>query len=383
MIAHERERLAAYLDRELEPGAQREVEAHLSVCAECAGRLEELRAVDRWTRQLDLAVPDGYFDGFAKRVRRRLEHPPAEATRRTARRPAWAWAAAAALAVAALAPLTWREWSQAPEAQTAGAESASRQPPSGARGGSDSRPASVGATAPAARPAPRPSGPAARAFSAPPPEPLPRDEPWLSGQRPAALPAEAAGEPGSPASPATPPVEEAVVASAGAVTREAEAFEDEPTSPGEGVADAARAKTEGSRAREAKARRAAPAPPAGAAPARGRAAGLAASGFSATESAGAAGAAFARLAAREPRSPGEWRAARRAWREFASDYAASPLADEARVRAIEAVAAAFAASGAEADLALLQGEAVEYLAREDARQADRVRRCLGAAEAGR
>ena len=108
MSAHERERLAAWIDGELPPGERASVEAHVAECEECAALLADLEAVDGFARELPLEVPAGYFEGFPARVRSRIEaHGPRRgATRAGWRTPAWTWAAAAALLLGVVTPLT-------------------------------------------------------------------------------------------------------------------------------------------------------------------------------------------------------------------------------------------------------------------------------------
>jgi hypothetical protein len=70
------------------------------------------------------------------------------------------------------------------------------------------------------------------------------------------------------------------------------------------------------------------------------------------------------------------RALRNAWRAFARDEPTGPRADEARVRAIEAGAAAWREGRDEKDRADAEREGREYLARADALQPERVRAAL-------
>ena len=71
---------------------------------------------------------------------------------------------------------------------------------------------------------------------------------------------------------------------------------------------------------------------------------------------------------------------REAWRDFARLHAGSALADEALVRAAEAAAGAYRASGDARDERALRRDADEYLARRDALQRERVQRLLREAE---
>ncbi|HSD65163.1 MAG TPA: zf-HC2 domain-containing protein, partial [Vicinamibacteria bacterium] len=107
MSGHERERLSAYLDRELPPDERLMVEAHLAGCAGCTALLAELAAADEAAAALPAEAPAGYFESFPARVRSRLGPRKAQAPAR--RLPAWTWAAAAGLLLAIVVPLTLRQ----------------------------------------------------------------------------------------------------------------------------------------------------------------------------------------------------------------------------------------------------------------------------------
>jgi hypothetical protein len=92
------------------------------------------------------------------------------------------------------------------------------------------------------------------------------------------------------------------------------------------------------------------------------------------------GEAFVQLARESPDDVAGWRELREAWRAFVADHPQGPRADEARVRTIEAGLEAWRAGGEEEDLARARGDARAYLARDDARQTDRVRRALASVE---
>jgi len=122
---HAGERLSAYLDGEL-PAAEREqVESHLRECGPCARWLEELQAVDDFAQELPVAAPEGYFEAFPARVRERL------AARRRRRVPAWTWAAAAAVLLAVVTPLTLIRREAAPAARRDAAAARVEAPPAG------------------------------------------------------------------------------------------------------------------------------------------------------------------------------------------------------------------------------------------------------------
>jgi hypothetical protein len=86
--------------------------------------------------------------------------------------------------------------------------------------------------------------------------------------------------------------------------------------------------------------------------------------------------AFARLARRTPSDAVGWRELREAWRAFVEAHPGSRHADEARVRIIEAGLEAWRAGGDPDDLTRARADAEAYLARDDARQAERIRRAL-------
>lgn len=137
MSEHVRDRLSAYLDRELPPTDDDAVVAHLRGCEACRSHLAALTSVDKAARALPVEAPAGYFDTLPGRVRARLEAtsatravedeererkrgpapgrvgPPARAFGSSVRRPlglpAWTWAVAAALLLAVVTPLTLRE----------------------------------------------------------------------------------------------------------------------------------------------------------------------------------------------------------------------------------------------------------------------------------
>jgi hypothetical protein len=70
------------------------------------------------------------------------------------------------------------------------------------------------------------------------------------------------------------------------------------------------------------------------------------------------------------------RSLQRAWNAFARSSTAGRWADEARVRAVEAGAAAYRFSGAPADRTAVEEDAAAYLGRSDAEQKARVRALL-------
>jgi anti-sigma factor RsiW len=91
-----RERLSDYLERALGPGEREAVGRHLEGCAECARRLDELKALAGALHELDrVALPEGFEDRLARRLA--AEPAPARPSR-----------AAAPAKAPARAP--WRAW---------------------------------------------------------------------------------------------------------------------------------------------------------------------------------------------------------------------------------------------------------------------------------
>ena len=71
MTAHERERLTAYADGELDPGAAAEVERHLAGCTECARELALVRRLKGAMRDMQLNATDReVWKGVHRRITR-------------------------------------------------------------------------------------------------------------------------------------------------------------------------------------------------------------------------------------------------------------------------------------------------------------------------
>lgn len=355
MAPHVTESLSAYMDDELAAPEREAVAAHLRGCPACARHLEELLAVDAASRELPLAVPDGYFEAFRGSLRRRLEGSR-PAPRRLA--PAWALAAAAAVVLAVLTPRLLRE-------PRAPADSAARGVPA-------PTPAAPPATAP-----PGHTGAADAVAESPrrePPSPMQsagaRLERRNEARRPQAVPPAA-----PPAVPLPGPAAKAATPAAPAETA------------GEKEADELRALGyAGAPARD----RFAQTPEDGKAAAETSAAGhaeeartrrdKAAIGALQDRAAPAGEGRFELLARRTISSAADARSARAAWRAFARDEGAGPRADEARVRAIEAGVEAWRRGRDEKDRDETRDEGRAYLARPDALQRDRVRAALKSLE---
>jgi len=321
MSGHERERLSAYLDRELPPGEQAAVETHLAACPECAAFLAELAAVDEAAASLPAEAPEGYFEAFPARMRSRLETRKALARRV----PTWTWAAAAALLLAVVTPLTLRQLrpssGAAPSVAPAATQPAPAKAPSMAA--EESR-----------RPEPTPTVPPARTTS-----------PEKRGPVPAAAPV---AVPAAPEAPVAAPL-----------PREAEGiFAQEPAAP-PAVGDVAR-EAEANREKGVRDRLH---------PAAARAA-VEAPDVQEQEDA------FRRLESVRPRSAAEWRRLRDEWNAVAAVETDALRADEARVRAIVAAREAWRAGGDETDEGAFRRDAAAYLQRGDALQKPRVERLL-------
>jgi hypothetical protein len=375
--AHERERLSAWLDDELSPGERTEVEAHLSTCAECRGLLADMGAVDERTRDLPLEGPEGYFDAFPARLRARIEReaPPARArpARGGWRLPAWTWAAAAALVLAVVTPLTLTRLNKdgTPPAHPEPRARALHEDLGPSEATAPEKATAVPTALPALEekdaetfedesgPAPKAEAPRRQAATAPPAPAAPptAPEPTL------------ANEAEDLARFAQPPLSEEAP----------RAVASEVSPPGQ---RSPRADTGAPQAGESAEGRVAGATVAGrgAAALRAQAApdeSPRASGRAREEGLPGEAEAFARLAGQP--APGDaagWRQRRAAWLAFAEAHPKGPRADEARVRAIEAGLEAWRVGGVRADLETSRGDAETYLARDDARQADRVRRDL-------
>jgi hypothetical protein len=349
LSGHERERLSAYLDREL-PGDERAaVEAHLSACPECAAFLAELSAVDGAAASLPAEPPEGYFESFPARVRSRLE-PRRGAVPRV---PAWAWAAAAALVLAVITPLTLRQLRPAPAEESPAPRRSAASAPAPKQ--AEEKPRAEPPSALSLPPSPRAKdGPAPRATRVAPapvaPAPVPPAAP------PEAAEADFAQEPAlQPQAPA-----QAVAARDETAARRAQ--------PGEGSAENRAAPAgPGRRAATAQSAAEAGAP----APSEGKA-GLAVGALEETATEDT----FRRLDAARPRSVEEWRRLRDEWNAFAASRPGDPRADEARVRAILASRQAWLSGGGADDETAFRRDVAGYLERTDALQKDRVKRLL-------
>jgi anti-sigma factor RsiW len=372
MTAHVGSRMSAYIDRELPPSERAGVEAHLRECAECARAVEEMRAVDVLARGQEVEAPPGYFEDLPGRLRGRLA-PPARA-----RVPAWTLALAAGLVVAVLAPIVMRE---RPAPQPEGRMNAERSAPA---------PVAPPATAATPEPAAEAPIPAARrippTFQAPQPSPTGQPSDRLAKRERADAPAPPAIQ-----APAGPPVEggaylieepppaEASRAGERRVTRPiVQGRGVEPAAVSAGIAapeaDTAEAEEEEEDApalvddsateRDAAGRPAAPPPPpAAAAPAR-----------PGTEER------FRALSTRAARSAAEARALRDAWQALVREDPQGPRADEARLRALEAGAAAWRLGRRREDRTQVERDALDYLRRPDGAHKERVRALVAGLE---
>jgi anti-sigma factor RsiW len=400
---HVHDRLSPFLDGELPPHERQEVEGHLESCAECAALLEDLAAVDALARDLPMPTPDAGAEAFAARVRARIA---ATRPRRRLMLPTWGWAAAAVLLLAVVTPLTLRERgspavSQAPArgdgARLEQAPAPAAAPPVTVVPLQDAREEDASADTRAPSPERRqnaaegkavarsrrdapesglavPSSPDAvgEALGSAPEMQQPHPAPQVSREGfarapepapPAAAPAKKredhSGDKAAafsapavpPPPPATPPaardeaLEEAVVATERHAEREKAA--------------------QGTRAGAAAAAGSPPpAPPGGRA--KGSGADLGVSGRLEKDGGG--------TEAKLPyTSVAQARGAREAWRARAGELKVGPAADEARVRTIEAGLAAWQLSKDDRDRRVVDRDIADYLRRDDAVQAERVR----------
>lgn len=397
MTAHERERLAAWIDDELAPAERAEVEAHLAACEECAALLGDMEGVDALARAVRVEAPAGYFETLPRRVRARIEsetHAAAALPPRPVRWrvPVWTWAAAAAVLLAVVAPLTLDRLNEAPPAATP-----VRTPEDAARGSApslaldattetDGRDRDLEVRAKretrAQRPREEPADEARPALvAAPAPEPIeggpsaPRTPPPSSGGESPSPGAREGGAPGRWASAPETEAEAAWRAGEGAA-RDETVGASGPRRPGAKDDVPAREGTLGA------------SPPLVDAPAKGRVATTQAvemqEGVSASENKAVPedSRVFARLVRAHPAGAAGWREHRDEWRAFVEAHPRSRHADEARVRTIEAGLEAWRAGADPEDLARARTEADAYLARDDAGQKERVRRALAEAEGG-
>lgn len=361
MSAHVLDRLSLYLDGELAAAERSEVESHLRGCAPCARHLEELAAVDAAARELPVPAPPGYFDSLPARVRARLPR----SRRRTP--PVWMWAAAAGIAIAALAPVLFQQTKApvpeaapvrepaptapafavapaAPAREEARAEAPADVPAARLarektavkdQGAIKLKVAPAGAAPAAPTPAPLQARAAENAAAPPPPAPQIQKHsgPWA--QAPAGAPAPAPqplGTSDESMAEARAPKEIQLPAGAEAKT---EREQDRRRGLTDAVATFAQAPTEETRYRA--------------------------------------------LLARRTESAGEDRLLHDQWRAFAASFPAGAHADEARVRALDALLSAYRREGEARDRERLREEAGLYLQRADAAQAGRVRAILEAA----
>ena len=416
MNGHVEDRLSAYLDGELGADEREVVEAHLEGCRACERHLDELRSVDAAARELTVEAPPGYFESFPARVRSRL---PAARPRRVS---AWLWAAAAVFALGALAPLLVHRFEE-PVSESARREPAAPGAAAGGLGGPESPPGSRasanslragGLGGPESPPGSRASATSLGAGGLGGPESPPssmasanslrasEDKPAdkvlaaqpktdlsvrLAPPPPAPERAEAGGRlkqrDEGPSAPLPYQVQkraggpyaqnQAAASTAGAAPGQAAPAAQSATVPPpaavreEVTADAAEVKeprSDDKREQDQLPREVERAPETLA-------------GFSEMSKDAAR---YRQLIARRAAAPAEARQLHDQWRAFAEAFPTGAHADEARVRAIEAMALAFHLGGDPRDRDRAQGEGEAYLARTDAGQAARVRAVLGSLE---
>jgi hypothetical protein len=387
---HPGDRLSAYLDDELAAAERSTVEAHLQECAQCSRLLEDLAAVDSTAQSLTVQAPDGYFEAFPASVRQRL------VARRRRRVPSWTWAAAAAAVLAVLTPLTLQHRA-APVASEARRDAAPAAPaPFTVVPPTTLDPAAVDRLRALGYNGPRPQLEARRQdsyrdFMGQPAGTVDgrlreRDaEGYLQRSAPgrgaAAELKKEAGSKDKLASNSTADAPGAVVGSVvgGTAPAAPEQQRQEPAAPGDQTLTAlppppAAAEPEAKRAE-------APALKASGARAAAKPAPQSAGADARTSSMDDAGVAeeVVVFADQPPRTADEARATARSFREYAQRHPAEPGADEARVRAIEALAAAWRLERKKADRDAARAQARAYLEAQGP-QAERVRRIVQALE---
>jgi Putative zinc-finger len=350
---HPAERLSAFLDAELPEAEAREIQEHLEGCPACRSQLAELALVGDAARQLGVSAPDGYFEALPGRIRRRLR------PRRLAAPPVWAWAAAAAVLLAVLTPLVGRDpfatrRASTPLPQTAHARTRSALPeaPAPAPASQVKERASPRPGPPASPPPPAAQGRLAKAKPAAPP--ATRDEPTPQGsslEPVGEFKAEAGPAPGQASGFAAPPGVAAPAPAPKELSAETAAPEGAARKPG--LASRADAKLRQADRLQAQA------------------------------SAGAEDEEYDNLRSRRPTTAQEARALREGWRRLAPRLGSDRRLDQARLAVIEASATAWRLGRDPDDLAQLRADAEEYLARPDARHAERVRALLRSLEESR
>lgn len=380
MSGHPREQLSALLDGELGPAEQAELQAHVAACAECAAELEELALVGQAARELDEPPPEGYFDELPGRVRQRLRaaRPAAAAPPASRRRlaPAWSWAAAAAVLVGVLLPVLWQRQAQAPLPAAAPATASAPQQQAdaapkeeqatGAPAFQARSPYEAEAKTPTAAPW-RGVEEKARAVPAAPPPPPAAPEPVRpSSSAPGFAPAPAAPRP-APAARSEGERELAAPAADGRL--EESVVVADAAQPAAGGAAAAQPRRQAAEQDELRKDQAAPQAAAASAESRKKVElGRAPAENQQPAPGQQKGDAFGGLAARTPATAAEARELAREWQRQAERQATPTLADEARLRGLEALATAFRLSGDAADRAALERGVAAYAARPDAAQ---------------
>jgi hypothetical protein len=377
MTSHPGERLSAFLDGELPVSERAEVEGHLRECAACARELEELAAVDALARELPVMAPPGYFEALPARVRTRVRRRP-----RAAPLALWA-AAAAAVLVAVVAPLTLQR--ARPHVEPA----AQARPDQGTLAPPATTAPAYATPAPLAE-APRRARAAEEAFARHELQPtIPSGAAAQSrlAQRDRAEKATVvpAGPPPAAAAPemkrkeladapATAPPAPSPAATALAARPDADGFEAAAAAGKTEVAGGTGGARKGDDATASP--RTADAVTRNSAPSRQRKLTVAGGVLAETDRAIAAEQRYQALIDRRPATLADARALRDAWETFARDQLGDPRADEARVRAIEAGAAAWRLGADPADLAHVRELGRAYLDTEGAPQRERVRAIL-------
>jgi anti-sigma factor RsiW len=381
MTEHVLEHLSAYLDGELGAAEQERFRAHLAHCAACARRLAELASVDRSLRELPSGAPERYFDELPARLRGRLSAaaPPRQ---RLKTLPVWTLAAAATLLVGVLAPLTLLDKpAQAPAAKVAAEVDTLARSQTASAAPAATIPAAampLASPAPAEREESKRTDSKARRVEQPKREALAAQLDESVARPPAAPPAQAGGVIGGFAPP--PRAAEPQSRQSGPrANQQIEPDRQQQSRPAPAAAPAAVADS-AVRSRDLE-KKDADAAPATEEQTLAQDAANQMLGRAAAKAVRAPAASYRELQARTaPRSAEEARALRDSWRALAAEARDTAQADEARVQVIRLGLEAWRIGRQTEDRRQAEADAAGYLARDDARQRDRVRGLLAGKE---
>jgi Putative zinc-finger len=376
MSVHVSDRLSAYLDGELSVVDAGDVRQHLATCDACSAELLELITVDRAVRELPVTAPEGYFDGFATRVRTRIES--SGRARGGSGLPRWTWALAAALLLAVVLPRMPWDRTASPARPAAKPPAASLPADKDARLETDSFAQARPTVGPATSPPPPASAREARDEQ----RDLRRREPGRSDVKPPTSvedqpKADVLASPGKAREQyAEPPPEGATFSTTPARVAPMQRPE-APPPPASAPAAAAPPYTGAAPAQAAEEKTQKLEAEVGLRDEAVVEEEVAVEEPHAKRQLEKKGEdAFASLDSSEARSLEERRALREASRKLANTHPEDPQADMARVRVVTLGAEIARATAKPEDLAQLRADAAAYLARADARQKERVRALL-------